>query len=205
MDPTSQFDEIERRVRECMTSVMLADDDHLEPASEDDLLRSGLIDSLGVMEIVSFLEENFNVDVDDQDIVPANFSSIRDVARFVATKKGIPVPEMAGFQQLVGNVLTANSTMLVVSRGDDRLVALGGHHCRHFPCTAGGEYAGHHPCDSDDAIARLEEQRTRGATHIAFPSDELWWLEHYKGLAAHLEATAHRSVRNDAGVVYALA
>lgn len=52
------------------------------------LLDSGVIDSLGVLDIVSFLEESFGVKVEDEELTPQNFESVGALARFVAAKRG---------------------------------------------------------------------------------------------------------------------
>jgi acyl carrier protein len=54
---------------------------------ETSLLDSGVIDSLGVLDIVSFLEESFGVKVGDEELTPQNFESVGALARFVARKK----------------------------------------------------------------------------------------------------------------------
>ncbi len=54
---------------------------------------------MGVMEVVSFIEEEFGVSVDDVDIVPDNFSSVRQMTRYVAAKKGISLNDVPGSVQ----------------------------------------------------------------------------------------------------------
>ena len=49
----------------------------------------------------------------------------------------------------------------MVSRGDDDLVDLVGRRASHFPQARDGEYAGHHPADSDAAVDHLEDLRER--------------------------------------------
>lgn len=56
-------------------------------SSDEDLFASGRVDSMGVMEIISFVEDAFSVVVDDVDIVPENFRSVRAMAEFVAAKQ----------------------------------------------------------------------------------------------------------------------
>ncbi len=46
-------------------------------------LEQGIIDSTGVLELVTFIEEHFGVTVRDEDLVPANFDSLRALAAFV--------------------------------------------------------------------------------------------------------------------------
>jgi acyl carrier protein len=47
------------------------------------LLRSGVIDSTGVLELVMFLETTFRMEIGDKDLVPDNLDSIDNIVRFV--------------------------------------------------------------------------------------------------------------------------
>lgn len=55
---------------------------------EDPLLRTGILDSLGILEVVSFLETEFGITVADEELVPESFESIATMARFVDRKRG---------------------------------------------------------------------------------------------------------------------
>lgn len=57
-------------------------------SDDDNLLETGVIDSLGVLEIVTFLQEEFSLEVQDDDLTPENFQSISSVARFVGQHIG---------------------------------------------------------------------------------------------------------------------
>src|SRR5208337_397847 len=52
-------------------------------ANNDNLLESGIIDSLGVLDLVAFLQQEFAVAVADEDLTPENFQNIECMARFV--------------------------------------------------------------------------------------------------------------------------
>jgi acyl carrier protein len=60
----------------------------LQYADDDSLLAKGVIDSLGVMEIVGFLEEHFEMTVEQDDVTEQNFGSVAAIARYVAAKRG---------------------------------------------------------------------------------------------------------------------
>jgi len=55
---------------------------------EDDsqLLNSGIIDSLGILDLVSFIEEEFKITIDDEDLLAENFESIASMATFIERK-----------------------------------------------------------------------------------------------------------------------
>jgi len=50
------------------------------------LLESGIIDSLGVLDIVGFLEQTFDVKIEDDELTPDNFASIKCMVSFVQKK-----------------------------------------------------------------------------------------------------------------------
>lgn len=52
----------------------------------DALLESGMLDSQGVLEVVSFIEKEFSIVVDDDELVGENFQSIAQIAALVERK-----------------------------------------------------------------------------------------------------------------------
>jgi hypothetical protein len=91
-------------------------------------------------------------------------------------------------RELVGCLLDDGSTVLVVSKGDQELLAFESRRGWHFLRTADGKYAGHHPGDSAEAIADLEQLRREGAHYFLLPSTYFWWLDEYDALAQHLRS-----------------
>ena len=55
-------------------------------ADEESLVERGVIDSLGIFQLVSFLEEAFGVHIGDEEILLENFSTILDIDQFVRAK-----------------------------------------------------------------------------------------------------------------------
>jgi acyl carrier protein len=55
-------------------------------ADSDSFLERGIIDSTGVLELIFFVEEQFGIKVADKDMVPDNFDSVNNIARFVQMK-----------------------------------------------------------------------------------------------------------------------
>ena len=54
---------------------------------EASLLDSGLIDSTGILEVVSFVETEFGIRVQDEEIVPEHFENVQKIAAFVDSKR----------------------------------------------------------------------------------------------------------------------
>lgn len=63
------------------TASMLDDD--------ESFLETGTIDSTGVLEIVMFLEHNFQLNVQDRELVPENLDSVSRLVQFVMRKKHV--------------------------------------------------------------------------------------------------------------------
>jgi len=51
------------------------------------LLESGIIDSLGVLDVVGFLERTFAIKIEDEELIPENFGSIQRLTSFVQQKR----------------------------------------------------------------------------------------------------------------------
>ena len=56
-------------------------------AEDDDLLAGGIIDSLGVTQLLEFLEERFGISVAEEELTPANFRTLAAIEAFVACKQ----------------------------------------------------------------------------------------------------------------------
>ena len=52
------------------------------------LLRSGIVDSVGVLQVVRFLQNRFHIHIEEEEIVPGNFNSLAAMAALVSGKLG---------------------------------------------------------------------------------------------------------------------
>lgn len=93
---------------------------------------------------------------------------------------------VADFLEAIDRFVPAAALVLVVSRGDEELLGSRARTAFHFPCADDGSYLGYYPACCRDAIALLEKMRGRGAEFLSFPSDGLWWLDHYRDFNRHL-------------------
>lgn len=59
----------------------------IEP--DQSLMRSGILDSTGAMDLVMYLEDTFKIKVADSELVPQNLDSINNLAAFVQRKAGV--------------------------------------------------------------------------------------------------------------------
>ena len=78
----------EKEVRQFIVDNFLFGENDERLGAEDSLLGKGLIDSTGILELVGFVQKTFEVKIEDEEIIPDNFDSIRKIAEFVRCKTG---------------------------------------------------------------------------------------------------------------------
>ena len=54
---------------------------------KDNLIETGIIDSLGIQKMINFLEKKFSIHISDNDLIPDNFETIADLAKLVDNLK----------------------------------------------------------------------------------------------------------------------
>ena len=55
-------------------------------ADDQSFLETGVIDSTGLLELVSFVEQKYGISIGDRELVPENLDSLRNISRLVARK-----------------------------------------------------------------------------------------------------------------------
>jgi acyl carrier protein len=75
------------QIRAFIVENFLFGDEDYALGDDLSLVENDIVDSTGILEMVSFLEERFGIAVADADIVPANLDSVARIAAFVAGKQ----------------------------------------------------------------------------------------------------------------------
>ena len=81
------MDEIIKKIRAFIFDNFLFDADDDELGNDDSFLEQGIIDSTGVLELVEWLEDEFDITVDDEELIPENLDSVNSLAAFISRKK----------------------------------------------------------------------------------------------------------------------
>lgn len=84
--------EIEEQTREFLINNFIFNPSfQLEP--DDSLMDNGIMDSTGVLELIMWLETNFNIKVEDSEVLPQNLDSVSNLTSFVSRKlqAGLPI------------------------------------------------------------------------------------------------------------------
>ena len=75
------------KIRGFIISTFLFGSKDAKLADDDSFLETGIIDSTGMLELVSFVENEFGIEVADTELIPENLDSIARLADFIERKK----------------------------------------------------------------------------------------------------------------------
>lgn len=80
--------QLQSEVRQFIVDNFLYGNDGDDLGSDTSLLKRGVIDSTGVLELVAFVEERYGITVADDELVPDNLDSISRISDFITRKQG---------------------------------------------------------------------------------------------------------------------
>ncbi len=80
---------IEDQIKDYISKNLTFSDNGFSYDENVSFLDEGIVDSVGVMELVSFVEEDFRVKVEDLDITPDNFDSVSKIAAYIRRKTNL--------------------------------------------------------------------------------------------------------------------
>jgi hypothetical protein len=105
-------------------------------------------------------------------------------------------------RKAAADVIPAGTATAVISNGIERFVELDGRAAWHFPIGKDGLYIGTIPGSDAEALAHLDEHRSRGAEFLIIPNTGFWWLEYYGELGRHLNESCTRVFADDRCIIY---
>ncbi len=76
------MDKTKKRIRTFIIENFLFGEDN-DLKDDTSFLEEGIIDSTGVLELIEFLEEEFDVEIDDEDMIPENLDSLNNLEIFL--------------------------------------------------------------------------------------------------------------------------
>ena len=79
--------EVAARVRAYITENFLYMRPDFSIGDNDSLLGTGIIDSMGVIEVITFVQQEFGITIDDDDITEENLGTLSAIARYVTDKQ----------------------------------------------------------------------------------------------------------------------
>ena len=83
---TVEQSSVKQKIRNFMTETFLIGEDKSKLADSDSFMQKEIIDSTGVLELATFVEEEFGITIEDNEMVPDNLDSINNLVRFISHK-----------------------------------------------------------------------------------------------------------------------
>jgi len=80
--------EITEKIRSFIMNNVLIGSDAGNLDNDDSFLEKGIIDSTGILELVAFIESEFDIDVKDEELIPDNFDSVSKMSTYISNKVG---------------------------------------------------------------------------------------------------------------------
>ena len=78
---------VEKTLRSYILQNFLFTDDDSALNNSDSFLEKGIIDSTGILELITYIEEEIGIKVEDEEMVPENLDSIDNLVGFIAKKQ----------------------------------------------------------------------------------------------------------------------
>ena len=72
-----------QQIKQFILGNFLFTDDDNALADDTSLIQQGIVDSTGILELIGFIEETWQVQVPAQDMTPANFDSLGSIDRYL--------------------------------------------------------------------------------------------------------------------------
>ncbi len=83
--------EIHKQLKDFVLAEFGEDKELQALGPDDDLIKQGVVDSMGVLQVVNFIEQTYGTRVADEEISVENFRSINAIANLIAQKAAVPV------------------------------------------------------------------------------------------------------------------
>jgi len=61
--------------------------DPAQLTDSESLLDKGIVDSTGVLELIGFIETNYQIKMEDEELIPANLDSVNNLVKYIQRKK----------------------------------------------------------------------------------------------------------------------
>jgi acyl carrier protein len=80
-------DKLQTEIKNFIIDNFLFGDQNHEIGLDDSFMETGIIDSTGILELIEFVEESYEIKVNDNELVPENLDSLSNISTFIINKK----------------------------------------------------------------------------------------------------------------------
>ncbi len=81
-------EKVRNEIRKFIVDSYLLGDESVKFTDSDSFMRRGIIDSMGILELTAFLEQQYSITVADSEMLPTNLDSVENLIGFIKTKSG---------------------------------------------------------------------------------------------------------------------
>jgi acyl carrier protein len=85
---------IEQDLRQFVIETFLFGNDDGRLSNDDSFVDNGLIDSMGIINLVSYVESRYGIQVADVEVVPEIWDSVSRIARFITSKEAVELSQV---------------------------------------------------------------------------------------------------------------
>ena len=78
---------IKKKIRDFIIETFLLGDTTTQFSDEDSFLENGIVDSTGILELITFTEETYNITIEEEEMIPDNLDSLFNLSVFILSKK----------------------------------------------------------------------------------------------------------------------
>jgi len=79
--------DVETAIERFVVDEIMLGDSNTKIDPNESLINSGVLDSLALLRLIAFLEEQMGVTIDDSEVIPENFETINEIKSFIEKKK----------------------------------------------------------------------------------------------------------------------
>ena len=79
--------EIKEKLKDYIARNLLFSDNGFKYDDDASFLEEGIVDSIGVLELVAFVDETYGFEVEDHEVTPDNFDSVNKLATYIRSKQ----------------------------------------------------------------------------------------------------------------------
>jgi len=76
----------ESEIRKFIFDTFMTGADDKDLDNDDPLIDKGIIDSMGMLELIAFAEGEYNIEVEDEEVIPDNFGTVNKLSAYVNKK-----------------------------------------------------------------------------------------------------------------------
>jgi acyl carrier protein len=80
------LDAVRREIRQFILEAFLFGDESETFSDSDSFMTRGIVDSTGILELISFVEEKLGITVEDEEMIPSNLDSVDNLVGYIGRK-----------------------------------------------------------------------------------------------------------------------